>query len=226
MSYTQRTVDYIISRAYIHAQRKATPPATGTDKYNVLVGIIDSVQKDWADEDGIEWDSLSSKVTNGTVSATDTFDLDDEINYISKRQDNPVLLVSPDGTQKVPVKLVAPHQLYKYRNELAVAQQGRTLVFSKPFLSTDSTIGYSIVIPAIGYVDDLTSGSSLIQCDDPMFMIYMTAAEFDRQDIVKMGQYNNLLAMAAQKMEKMKSNNSGSIEEIPLDFVVTGESWA
>jgi hypothetical protein len=225
MGYTQRDVDWVISRSYIHAQRKATPPAAGTNKYNVLVGIIDSVQKDWADEDGIEWDSLSSFVNNGTVTATDTFDLDDEINYISKRQDNPILLVSPDGTQKLPVKLVAPHQLYKYRNSLAAAQTGRTLKFSKPFVSTDSTIGYSIVIPAIGYVDDLTSGSSLIQCDDPMYVVYMSAAEFDRQDVVKMGQYNNLLALAANKMQKMKSNNSGAMEEIALDFVAHGESW-
>lgn len=225
MAYTQRTTDWVINRAYVHAQRKTTPPAQGTDKYNTLLAIVDSVQKDWADEPGIEWDVLFSRVNNGAVTATDTFPLDPSINYISKREDNPVLLVSPDGTQKVPYRLVAPNQLYKYRYSHVVAQVGRNLVFSSPFQATDSYIGYTIQVPSILYVSDIVDGTTLIQCPDPLYVAYMTAAEFDRNDVVKMGQYNNLVSMAENKMQKMKANNSGAMEEIPMEPFVYGQTW-
>lgn len=225
MSYQQRSVDWVISRAYVHAQRKATPPAAGTDKYNVLVAICDSMQRLFFSEPGIEWDVLYSVVYNGTITATDTFDLDDSIDYISKRYGDFVTINSADGTQVTEYPLVRPDQLYKRRFENAVAQVGRQLKFSHKFLSTDPQIGQILKVPAILFPDDLTTGSSLVSVPDPMWLVYMAAAEFDRNDVVKMGQYNNLLTLADQCMQKMKADNGGQYDSIPLAFNAQGQSW-
>jgi hypothetical protein len=225
MSYSQRNADWVISKAYVHAQRKGTAPAVGTDKYAVLLDIADSMQQMWAAEPGIEWNSLYSIVSNGVITATDTFDLDDSVDYISKRFGDYVTTVSANGLNIVTYKLVSPDQLYEYKADKAVAQIGRTLKFSKPFISTDTEIGYTLKVPAMTFPDDLTSGSSLVSVDDPMWLVYMTAAEYVRNDVVKVSQYNNLLAMADNSLQKMKANNGGQYDSVPLAMTVNGETW-
>lgn len=211
-----RTASYIITKAYLAAQRKATPPAAGTTKYNALLGIVDSMQQLWAAEPDVEWNSLYSLVTIGTVSATDTFDLDDTINYISKREGDYVLLTN--GTNTTTVRLVSPNQLYENRYVNACAQIGLTLKFSKAFLSTDSTFGYSIKVPAILYPDDITVGTNTVQVDDPMWLTYMTAADFVKADTQKSVLYDKLLALADQHMQRMKQNNGGQYESVSTNW--------
>jgi hypothetical protein len=223
MSYTQRDADWVIQKAYLAAQRKAVPPASSTTKYAVLLGQLDSAQDDWRNEADTEWESLYQTVANGTVTATDTFDLDDEIDFISKREGDYITL-SKDGVVQT-VELVAPNQLYSAQNVLAAARIGRTLKFSKAFGSSSSYLGYTLNIPAYIFTDDITSGSDLIQCDDPMFLAYMLAAEFVRTDVVKGGQYNNLLDKAAERMARMKQNNGGQNNEIPRTALAMGETW-
>lgn len=223
MSYSQRDADYVIQRAYLAAQRKATPPASTTTKYATLLGLVDAAQDDWQTEPGIEWNSLYELVSNGTVTATDTFDLDDSIRYVSKRDGDFVTLTNGTNTQEV--LLVNPDQLYSNRYNFACAQIGRTLKFSKAFTASSTTFGYTIKIPAIIYCDDITAGSSAIQCDDPMYLAYMVAAEFIRTDVVKGGQYNNLLGKAAERMDKMKQDNGSQNDSIPRETLQVGESW-
>lgn len=214
-----QTVDWAIQKAFLHSNRKATAPAAGTSKYEALLDIADSMQKMWASEPSTEWDSLYSLETIGTVSATDTFDLPDEINYISKSEDDPIRI----GT--VAYKLVKPNQLYKYQGSNVCAQIGRTLKFSSAFASDSSLIGESILVPSILYTDDITVGTNEIQVDDPMWLAYMMAAEFSRNDVVKQGQYDNLLALADQCMQRMIAANSGSLNEVSTSWQAAGESW-
>lgn len=218
------TVDWAIQRAFLHAQRKATAPATGSSKYNALLGIADSMQKMWQTEPDVEWDSLYSLETlDSAVTATDTFDLSDGINYIRKRENDFILLT--DGTSTRQYRLVKPDQLYQYRESNVVARIGSTLKFPKEFASDSSLLGYSIQVPAVLYVDDITNGNQTIQVDDPMWLVYMMAAEFVRNDVVKANQYDNLLALADQTMRRMKQNNTGQTEEVSRDAFMFGESW-
>lgn len=214
-----QTVAWAIQKAFLHSNRKATPPAAGTSKYEALLDIADSMQKLWASEPGIEWDSLYSLETIGTVSATDTFTLPATINYISKSEDDPIRVGA------TPYKLVKPNQLYKYQGADVCAQIGRTLKFAKAFASDSAHIGEDIHVPAILYTADLTLGTSNIQVDDPMWLAYMMAAEFVRNDVVKQGQYDNLLSLADQCMQRMISANSGSLNEVGMNFQAAGESW-
>lgn len=218
------TVDQAIAKAFLHAQRKATPPASGTSKYNALLAIADSMQKLWATEPGIEWDSLYQLVQlAATVTATDTFALGTTINDLSQREGDYVLVTN--GTNTSEYRIINPNQLYQYRYEAAVARIGTNLKFSKAFAATDSVIGYNIKVPAVVYVADITAGTDIIAVDDPMWLCYMMAAEFARNDVVKQGQYDNLLALADQHMQRMKQANGGQVDAIATPWQPAGESW-
>lgn len=225
MPYVQRNVDWVIQKAFLHAQRKATPPTSGTTKYNALLAIVDSMQKLWADEPDIEWASLYSWVTlSPTVSATDTYALDTSIQYLSKDFNDYIRITNGTSTSKI--NLVSPNQLYRHNtNTCYVAQIGRSLKFSKAFLSTDSVFGYNIIVPAYTFVNDLAAGTDLVQVENPMWLAYMVAAEFVRNDPVRVSQYENLVALAENVMSKMKQQNNGTLEEIPRGTFVTGETW-
>lgn len=214
------TPDQVITKAYVHAQRKAVPPASGTPKYLALLAIVDSMQKLWANEPDVEWDSLYENRTLAVAaSATDTFALDADIDHLSKREDDPVLV----GTK--PYKIVRPNQLYKYRLSDVCAIRGGSLVFSH--VLDASQAGDDIIVPAILVVPDIDTGAATDQVvvPDPMWLAYASAAEFDRNDIVKMNQYNNILALADQCMQRMKNENSGSLDEVDTSWRPDGGEY-
>lgn len=221
---SQHTVAWAIQKAFLIAQRKAEAPAAGTSKYEVLLDLADSMTKAWETEPGVEWDSLYSLATIGTVTATDTFPLLATINYISKSEDNPIRITN--GTTTKTYRLVSAKQLYKYRDNDVCAQIGRNLVFAKAFTADSSLLGYDIKVPAILYADDITAETATIQVDDPMWLAYMMAAEFCRNDVVKQGQFDTLLGYADQSMQRMKQANGGQLEELAMTpGVVAGETW-
>jgi hypothetical protein len=218
------TVDSAITKAYLHAMRKPTAPSSGTTKYNALLAIADSMQKLWAAEPGIEWDKLYSLVSLASVvSATDTFALDSTIDKVSERQGDYILVTN--GTNTCTVRIVSPDQLYDNRYKLAAARIGSNIKFSAAFASDSTYIGYTIKVPAFVYPNDITSGSDTVQVPDPMWLVYMMAAEYIRNDVVKQNQYDNLLALAEQHMTRMKENNGGQQLEVSHPWAAQGESW-
>lgn len=226
MAYTTRTADYVIGKAWIEAKAKSVPPAAGTPKYNVLLSLVDTEQKNWEDEESIEWDTLYSNVTNGTISTSQTYTLDTSIRYISKREGDYIYLQDPTTLQVQPITLVRPNQLYEHRDDpFYAAQIGRTLKFSKAFDATSQFIGDNLIIPSYTFCSDIATGADLIQCDRPMYLAYMVAASYARNDLIKSGQYNNILDKATVLMNKMKQNNSGQSEELDMSWHPTGESW-
>lgn len=226
MPYTQRTADWVIQKAWLEAKAKSVAPTAGTPKYNVLLGLVDSEQKNWEDEESVEWDSLYNTVACGTISTSQTYTLDSSIRYLSKRDEDTIFLISPDGTQRKPITLIRPNQLYEHKDQqFYVALIGRTLKFSKAFDTTSSYIGYTLEVPAYTYCNDIASGSDLIQCDRPMFLAYMVAASYARNDLIKQGQYQNILDKATALMNKMKQNNAGQMETLDMSWTASGESW-
>lgn len=219
-----KTVDWCIQKAYLAATRKPIAPATTTTKYNALLGIADSMQKLWADEPNVEWNSLYSLVSNGTISATDTFDLDDTINYISKREGD--FGLATNGTNTTTYTIVNPNQLYGFRDQKVIAQVGQTIKFPKAFTSTSPVFGYTLKIPAFVYPDDITVGTQTVQVDDPMWLVYMIAYEFVKSDLVKRFLKDDLLQQANSVMEKMKQANVGQYETVGTDWRPAGsDGW-
>lgn len=220
-----RTADWVIQKAFLHANRKATPPNSGTPKYNALLGIVDSMQKLWADEPEVDgWDSLYSPAQlAATVTATDTFALTSTIQRLSKRQGDYIRVTN--GTNTVPFKIITAKQLYEYRYQNAVAQIGRNLKFSRAFTADSSMLGYNIVVPCFLYPDDIDSGTDVTQVDNPMWLAYMSAEEFIRNDLVRRNTKNDLLQLAANVMEKMIDDNDGQEDTVSTNWQPEGETW-
>lgn len=213
-----------IQKAYSMAKGKATAPVVGSTKYNQLLSLADSLQKVWAAEPDVQWDSLYSVVNIGTVTATNSFDLDDTINSVIKRETDPIYLLS--GDTRVNYALVRPNQLYINRNYKAVAQAGRSLIFPESFETTSPEYGYTIYVPAILYPDEITLGTDEIQVPEPMWLVYMMAAEFIATDVVRQNQRTKNLEFAVELMRKMKQDNQGQYEEVSTEWSPMGEDWA
>jgi len=181
------------------------------------------MQKLWATEPGVEWDSLYALVSVGSISATDTFPIDTTIQYLSKREGD--YAIASNGTSSKTYTIVKPNQLYAYRNNDVVAQVGRNLKFPSAFSASSSVFGYGLSVPAILYPDDITDGSDVVQVDDPMWLAYMSAYEFVRNDLVKRNTKDDLLAYAEQSMIKMKQANGGQYNTVSTPWTPAGESW-
>lgn len=214
-----QTIDSVLQKAYLLAKGKATLP-TG-NKYNQLLSLADLKTKEWAAEPGVEWNSLYSTVTLGTAGTASEYDLDDDVRYFSKREGDYILLTNGSNTLKY--NLVQPNQLNQYQDNQVVAQVGRTLRFPSGFGSS-AALGYSITLPVILDVEDVTSGNDDCQVDDPTWLAYAIAAEFVRNDLVKQNQQPYLSNMANELMEKMKQNNAGGYEEISRPWAMDVDS--
>lgn len=234
-NYQQRTVDWCIQRAFWHAFRKAAPAQT-SPKYSAALAIADSAQKMWADEAETGWDSMYQLVQLAATvpAATDpapipavlpSVALDPSIDYVSQRDGNPVLITSTSGGDPKRFEVIKPNQLYEWRYKDAVAQEGRNLIFSHAFAANDALVGGSIQIPAYVFPPDIAASTDNVIVDNPMWLVYMIAAELVRNDVVKRPEYNNILAMADAVMEKMLDANGGQRTEAVTPWRPAGESW-
>lgn len=217
-------VSVAIQKSYSMAKGKATAPAAGTAKYQQLLSLADSLQKVWAAEPDIQWDALYSVVNIGTVTATNSFALDATINSVVKRETDPIYLSS--GSSRVDYSLVKPNQLYINRDFKAVAQAGRNLVFPTAFTADSPQFGYSINVPSILYPNEITLASDTIQVPEPMWLVFMMAAEFIATDVVRQNQRGKNLEYAVELMRKMKQDNQGQYEDVATEWNPLGEDWA
>lgn len=218
-----KTADQIITAAYVEAKRKTPAPASGTPQYNALLAILDNMQKVWAAEPDIEWNSLYSIVNNGAITATNSFVLDTTIDYIVKRETDPIYTATAStGVTRVNYPLVQPNQLYVNSDINVVAHAGANLLFPRSFVATDTNFGWNIYVPAILKVSDIDAGADVVQVDDPTWLIFMLAADFIRNDVVRQNQYGQLVAYAQEIMRKMKQKNQGQTEEVSTEWSPNG----
>lgn len=196
-----------ITEAYLLCTSKTTLPAIGTAKRNQLTALARKFYRDWQTEPDTEWQSLYQDITAGTVSATDTFELDTEINFISKQDGN---YINIDGTDFTAVK---PQQLYQYRYANAVAKVAdNSIKFSKPFTADSPLLGKTINVPAIIKLDDITSDTSEILIDNPSWLPARIAAQYAYSYKSLRDMYDDLLAIANEHMISMKNANTSGNE--------------
>lgn len=203
------TRDQFIQQAYMAAVGKATPPAPGTNKHSVLLGMGNIFIEQWQNEPNVDWRSLWRKEQLATVSATDRFAIDtDEVRKLSTHEDDNVVVESPEG-KRAEFVIVRPEQLSHHVN--AVALIGEYLVFSQPFASDSEFIGGKITVPYYTYAEKLVNANDEVPVDQPIWLVYMTAGEFVRNnDYIKQNQYSNLINLANEVMKSMKQNNKAS----------------
>lgn len=200
-------IDAVNQAILIATGKAATPTGSKLDQLNQLAI---KYYRDWQVEPGVEWDSLYQVVSGGTVTATDTFDLDTDINYISQRPGNYVRVkLGPDSY--INYTVVTPQQLYQSRHANAAAKVADNQIkFSKPFLATDQAFGGTIEVPAIIKLDDLTNDKSEVLIDNPAWLPVRMAAQYVLTNKQLNYLYSDILAQANELMQGMMLNGRPS----------------
>ncbi len=198
-----------LQEAYTLATGKSTLP-TGT-KLDKLVTLTRKAYRDWQTEPDTEWQSLYTVVSAGSVTATDTFELDTEINFISQEVTDPVR-IKKDGQYQT-YAVVRPQQLYGLREERAVAKTADNAIrFSHPFRPDDQFIGGSIEVPAIIKLDDLVRDNDEVLVDNPAWLPAKVAALYVLNDSQLNYLYSDLNDLANELMSGMKERNDSSAD--------------
>lgn len=203
-----------IQLAHWRATGKPTAPSSGSKKYNQIVLSGKYYTRQLSTEPGVDWASRYDYRNSGTISATDTFELDDEILKVSQQEGDVVRILHTDGVTETEYELVPIDRLRENRYNKVVAVNGRNLMFSSPFTSTDPEFGGTLVVPGYGEFEWPESDTGEIDVDDPDWLVDMCAAEFVRNDITRKAEYPNLLGSASERLRKMKENNGQGVDEI------------
>lgn len=217
-----------VKESILLATGKATTP-TGS-KLSEMNALAIKFYRDWQVEPGIEWDSLYQTIGAGTVSASDTFDLDTDINFISQRPGNYVRVKTTDG-QYINFPVVKPQQLFQYRTQNAVAKVADNQIkFSRPFVAGTQAIGGSIEVPAIIKLDDLTGDNSEVLIDNPNWLPARMAAQYVLTNKQLNYLYDDLLAQANELMMGMLQNGQApQTTSTGIDYFATlgnvGNTW-
>jgi hypothetical protein len=197
--------------AFTIATGKALP-ASGS-KRDKITKLAIKLYRDWQTEPGVEWNSLYSVIGAGTVSATDTFDLDTDINYISTSdaRDNNFVRVKTADSQYINFRTVKPGQLHGLRDVNAVAKISENRIrFSRTFTADDQAFGGTIEVPAIVKLDDILSDTDEILIDNPNWLPARLAAQYVLNDRQLNYLYDDLLAQANELMRGMiETNDTG-----------------
>lgn len=206
------TTSEFVQACVLKATGKVSTLVSTDSKWLKIVGIANRQIKKWERE--ADWNSLyDPDYSIGTVTATDEFELDDEIRKISDNADDPVRIIHTDDSY-TDYQVVNAERLKYYSTGNYCAQIGRTLKFNSAFTSTDAEYGGTIQVPVYLYAETLTTAGSEVPVDDPEWLICMTAGEYIRNDVTKQNQYPNLVAEANAILEVMKEDNDGQIVEV------------
>lgn len=212
-----------VTNTYLLATGKSGGLEATNPKYAKILALGNIFQQSWMSEPGIEWDSCWVKTPLvPLVTATDTFAIPTTVLKLSDKEDDPVVIVHTDGNESE-YKIVSPNQLHKYRYSNACAKIGGSLVFSSAFEATDPQIGGTIYVPSYTEPTALVNPTDVIAVDRPMWLCYMSAAEYDRNEVDKQNQYANLIALATNEMEAMKQADGGQLREIPMYETAVGD---
>lgn len=200
------TAEEFVTAVFLKATGKKPSFGPGHPKWDKILGIGNFYIDQWARERGVDWHSLYSVIDSGTVSATDTFDLDSEIRKISLNEDDLIRVKHLDGSY-TDYETVPRERLKRYSYGNYVAQAGRLLVFSREFTEQDPQFGGTIQVPGYLHPRHLEDSSDEVPVDDPNWLVLISAAEFIRNDITRQNQYGNLTAEANEAMTAMKDDN-------------------
>lgn len=218
-------VAQFIQQTYLLASGKASGvSATNTAK---ILSLGNMFQLNWAHEPGIAWESLRIVENVGTVSATDTYDISG-INNLSRQEGDYVTIDRTDGKQSV-YTIVPAQKLYSMSRGNAdglCARSGTDLIFERAFTATSPELGGTINLPHYPDPDPLVHQTDQIAVDDPLWLCFISAAEYDRNDITKQNQYGNLVAQAINSMDAMKERNQSQREEVDVsNWSPLGQTW-
>ena len=221
--YSDVNREAFVSNTYLTAVGKLPTFTVGDKKYSKIIAIANLKIDEWARE--ADWRSLyDPKYSIGTISTTDTYELDDDIEKITASYGDYILVRVGDVDTNY--QTVAPEKLKMYDHGNYCAVVGRNLVFNHSFTTDDPVYGGTILAPVKLYPEKLTSANSTVPVTDPNWLVKITAAEWVRNDNVRQNQYPNLVAEANALMDKMKeANDEAQNSEVTIAMPPIGRSW-
>lgn len=215
-----------VSAVYLKAERKLPTFTTGSSKWLNILGIANAKIDLWQNEPSVDWNSLyDPSFSIGTISATNVYDLDDEVRLLSNEPGDTVTITRLDGnvTEFITVKA---NRLKSYPHGNYCAKVGRTLVFNRTFTATDAEFGGAITAPVYLYAEHLVNDNDEVPVDDPEWLVTVTAAEYNRTDVTKANQYGILINEANSLMEAMKdANDQAQVEYLSKGIAGHGAQW-
>lgn len=222
------TAAQLVAKVILKATGKTSTATSGDTKWTKVLGIANQKIEDWQNEPGVDWYSLyDPDYSLGTVTATDTFAIDtDDVRKISDNSGDFVRIAHTDGVSYTDYITVDPTELKEKTDGQYCARIGDNLVFNKVFASTDPEFGGDIQVPKYGYATSLSDDADEVPVDIPNWLVYMTAAEYVRNDITRQNQFPNLVAEANLLMEKMKENNESQADYVERPWTPAGQTWA
>ena len=193
------TVQELIMKAYAEATGKYKVLEQGSKKYDLLLNIDNIMQSQWEREANVTWYSRQEEVEAGEIYPGDfRYELPREV--ISVNVDYPVVLVGRSKWAFTPV----PTPELRH-NPHGVAIEGKYLNFGGGL--TPPMMGATILVQATVELPRLVNPEDEVKIDDPQWLVFMTAAEYVRNLVTRQHQYSNLVALAQNSMEQMKSRN-------------------
>ena len=208
------TVAEFIPQAFRAATGKLPTFTVGTTKWNNLLSSANFYIQQWAREPNVDWNSLYDPAYSlGTVSDTDTFDLDDDIRRLSQQEDYSVRIVHPNTIQYTDYGLVTGDRLKSYPTGNYAAQVGRTVRFNKAFTTSSQQYNGELFVPVYLFPDAVSRTTDVIPVDDPNWLVLVVAADYVRNDVTRKDLRADLIAEANQSMQRMKADNEAQISE-------------
>jgi hypothetical protein len=207
-----------VSNAFQQATGKLPTFASGSAKWLRLVASGNFFLQQWARERGVDWFSLYDPTYSlGTVTATDTYDLDDEILKLSQQEGDSVRITHGDA-HYTDYTIITADRLKDYPTGYFCAKVGRTLKFNRPFIATDSQFSGTITAPVYVYPETFEDDNDDIQIDDPNWLVFVTAADFVRNDVTRKDLRADLVAQANEAMQSMKEDNEAQLSEVRMTW--------
>ena len=197
---------------------RKTPLAKTNNRYITAVDNMSRNQQLWAREPGIQWQSLR-RTASIPVTASNAFALPEGTGAISDSFFDKIKISHLNSDNTTEYELVEPGYLNSSQGALSnfCAIFNNQIIFVKPFKASDREFGGTIQIPH--YIQPTifvvsTPDSYQLECDDPVFLVYMAARELVAGGYVKEGRALEFYAEARRLMEKMKEANSPGEDEV------------
>lgn len=208
------TADDIIQKAYKYALGDDENISQNDSSYGRYLEIADTLQRDWANEPltvaGERWASLEREIKLDAPDDGSAINLPKDaiglaIRPLSGRK---MMIVKIEGNnEEIVIKL---HGLNAENFAIRDSSQAvyfydyanKRVILKPEVMKLLRNDGHKLVFTYYKNTTKL-SPSSLIEVDNPNWLIYMLAAEIARTDTIQSGQYGNLVAMAQNVMGSM-----------------------
>lgn len=181
-------------------------PAWGTDKANTAISIANRKIREWATDPRNKWNSLfeirALSATVDTDTPTNTYNLATDFYLPSDF----AKIVKTDGSY-VEYPIIKAQQRNVLSQCLYIHGSNPKKITFAQTIDTALNDG-TIYVPGYYIPSSLSASTDVVPVDDPVWLVYIVAAELARNDAAKDDQFPNLQGMANDLYRKMSDANN------------------